>query len=111
MGFQRGQITEVKEVFHQVKANFKPGQITRDVVFNFIIDGELWTVALRRESCTVQENTNSEFADCTLEMPKDIFLGSFNGSYRPSMMDLFSGKIKVDRPEMLFAFKDLFGAF
>jgi hypothetical protein len=111
MEFQRGQVTEVKEVFDQLKENFRPGQVNRDTVFNFILDEELWTVSLGREGCTVEENRNSQFADCTLQMPKDIFLGSFNGSYKPSMMDLFSGKIKIDRPEMLFAFKEIFGAF
>ncbi len=111
MEFQREQANEVRDVFNQLKANFKPGQLERDLVFNFILDDEMWSVSLGNNHCSVQENDNAEFADCTIEMPKEVFLGSFNGSYRPSMMDLFSGKIKIDRPEMLFAFKSLFSAF
>jgi putative sterol carrier protein len=111
MVFQRGQATDVKDIFHQVKENYRPARVTRNLIFNFIIDDELWTVSLSPQSCTIVEGANAEVADCTLEMPKEIFLGSFNGSYRPSITDLFTGKIKVDRPEMLYAFKELFGSF
>lgn len=111
MAFQRVRAAEVSDVFRQLKENFTAGQINRSLTYNFIIEEELWTVSVSPETLAVEEFKQAEFADCTLEIPKQIFLGAFNGDYRPTMMDLLTGKIKVNRPEMLFAFKDIFGSF
>jgi putative sterol carrier protein len=111
MAFQRERAVEVSDVFRQLKENFKAGQINRSLIYNFLIDDERWTVSVSPEALEVEEDKQAPFADCTLEISRQIFLGAFNGDYRPSMMDLLSGKIKVNRPEMLFAFKDIFGAF
>jgi putative sterol carrier protein len=111
MTFPRVRAAEVSEVFRQLKENFREGQTNRDLTFNFIVDQELWTVSLGPQAFEFEEGRLAQFADCTLEVPRQIFLDAFNGDYRPSMMDLLSGKIKVNRPEMLFAFKDVFGSF
>lgn len=111
MAFQREPAVEVSDVFRQLKENFKPGQFNRRLTYNFLIDEERWTVAVSPELLSVEADKQTPFADCTLEISRQIFLGAFNGDYRPTMMDLLTGKIKVDRPEMLFAFKDIFGSF
>jgi putative sterol carrier protein len=111
MAFQRVRATEVSDVFRQLKENFREGQTNRNLTYNFIIDTELWTVSLGPQIFDVEEGKLAQFADCTLEVSRQIFLDAFNGDYRPTMMDLLSGKIKVNRPEMLFAFKDIFGSF
>lgn len=111
MAFQRVRATEVSHVFRQLKENFREGQTNRNLTYNFIVDKELWTVSLGPQAFEVEAGKLSQFADCTLELPRQIFLDAFNGDYRPTMMDLLSGKIKVNRPEMLFAFKDVFGSF
>ncbi|MBI3654422.1 MAG: SCP2 sterol-binding domain-containing protein [Acidobacteria bacterium] len=112
MGFHRGQVTEVKEVFKQLEENFQVVQCQRQALVHFIIDAEHWTVSLSPHRCAIaQGNKAVGNADCTIEMSRELFLGSFNGTYKPSLMDLLSGRIKVDRPEMLLVFKELFGAF
>jgi hypothetical protein len=110
VGFRKERAVETRDVFLQLKHHFRPGQFNREAIFNFILEDERWTVSLGPDHCDIHEDRHSELADCTLEMPKEIFIGSFNGTYRPSIMDLLNGKIKVNRPEMLLAFKDLFGA-
>jgi putative sterol carrier protein len=111
MAFQKEPATEVSDVFRQLKENFKPGQFNRNLTYNFLIDEERWSVSVSPEALQVVADNQAPFADCTLEIPRQIFLGAFNGDYRPSMMDLLTGKIKVDRPEMLLAFKDILGSF
>lgn len=111
MAFDRERAAEVSDVFRQLQENFKPGQINRSLIYNFMIDEERWSVSVSPEALVVEENRQAPFADCTMEISREIFLGTFNGDYRPTMMDLLKGKIKVDRPEMLFAFKDILGAF
>jgi putative sterol carrier protein len=111
MTFQKERAAEVRDVFRQLEDNFKVGQINRSLTYNFLIDEERWTVSVSPEAIQIEENKQASFADCTLEIPRQIFLGAFNGDYRPSMMDLLTGKIKVNRPEMLFAFKDILGSF
>jgi putative sterol carrier protein len=111
MAFEREWAEEVADVFRQLQENFQQGQVNRSLVYNFIISEEYWTVSMGPEHCDVEEGAHAEFADCTLEIGRQIFLGTFNGTYKPSMMDLLTGKIKVNRPEMLFAFKDIFGSF
>jgi putative sterol carrier protein len=111
MPFHREPAEEVSDVFRQLQENFKPGQFNRSLTYNFLIDDERWTVSVSPEAVFVEADKQAPFADCTLEISEQIFLGAFNGDYRPTMMDLLTGKIKVDRPEMLFAFKDIFGSF
>jgi putative sterol carrier protein len=111
MAFHKERATEVSDVFRQLTENFKPGQINRSLTYNFLIDEERWTVSVSPETLAIDADKQAAFADCTLEISRQIFLGAFNGDYRPSMMDLLTGKIKVDRPEMLFAFKDILGSF
>jgi putative sterol carrier protein len=111
MPFQKVRAEQVSDVFRQLQENYQAGQINRSLTYNFHIDEERWTVAVSPEALTVEEDNQAPFADCTLEISKEIFLGTFNGDYRPTMMDLLTGKIKVDRPEMLFGFKDILGSF
>jgi putative sterol carrier protein len=111
MAFQREPATEVSDVFRQLKENFKPGQFNRSLTYNFLIDEERWSVSVSPQALQVEADNQAPFADCTLEISRQIFLDAFNGDYRPSMIDLLTGKIKVDRPEMLFAFKDILGSF
>lgn len=111
MAFQKERAEEVRDVFRQLQDNFRVGQVNRSLTYNFLIDEERWTVSVSPETLTVEEDKQAPHADCTLEISRQIFLGAFNGDYRPSMMDLLTGKIKVNRPEMLFAFKDILGSF
>src|SRR2546429_1011811 len=73
------------------------------------IDEEQWTVLVTPESCDVQPGKTVESADCFLKTSAEIFLGTINGTYTPSMTDLIRGKVKTNNPFLLQKFREIFG--
>lgn len=102
-------ITEVSEVFRLLPKRFKRGKADKELTYYFSIEGEEWTVFVGPERCKVKKGKAVEKADCFLKTSTEIFLGTVNGEYTPSMMDLVRGKIKSNNPMLLQTFKDVFG--
>ncbi|HKQ04106.1 MAG TPA: Zn-ribbon domain-containing OB-fold protein [Blastocatellia bacterium] len=99
---------EVSEVFRALPGNFHQEKADENLSFYFSIDGEQWTVLVTPESCDVQPGKTVENADCFLKTSAEIFLGTINGTYTPSMTDLVMGKVKTNNPFLLQKFRDLF---
>lgn len=98
----------VSEVFEALPANFHKEKADENLSFFFLIDGEEWTVFVTPESCDVKQGKQVERADCFLKTSAEIFLGTINGTYSPSMTDLITGKVKTNNPFLLQKFRDLF---
>jgi uncharacterized OB-fold protein/putative sterol carrier protein len=99
---------EVSEVFRALPGNFHKEKADENLSFYFSIDGEQWTVLVTPESCDVQPGKTVEDADCFLKTSAEIFLGTINGTYTPSMTDLVMGKVKTNNPFLLQKFRELF---
>ena len=102
-------ISEVSEVFHALPSRFRKEKVEESLTFYFSIDAEQWTVIVTTETCEVQPGKTVDSADCYLKTTTAIFLGTLNGTYKPSMTDLIMGKIKTNKPLLLRKFRDIFG--
>ena len=101
-------INSVSEVFHSLPSRFRKEKADENVSFYFSIDDEQWTVLVTPEACDVQPGKTIERADCFLKTSAEIFLGTINGTYTPSMTDLITGKVKTNNPFLLQKFRELF---
>jgi putative sterol carrier protein len=98
----------VSEVFQALPANFHKEKADENLSFYFSIDGEQWTVLVTPDGCDVQPGKTVDNADCFLKTSAEIFLGTINGTYSPSMTDMITGKVKTNNPFLLQKFRDLF---
>ncbi len=106
---ENSKSAEVQKIFQMMPAKFRRGKTTKNVVYHLDIEGTPWTVRLSSEHCTVEEGVLAGQADCYLKTSAEIFLGTIKGTFTPTIMDLMNGRIKVTRPELLLAFKEVFG--
>lgn len=101
-------INSVSEVFHTLSSRFRKEKADENLSFYFSIDDEQWTVLVTPAACDVQPGKTVESADCFLKTSAEIFLGTINGTYTPSMTDLIMGKVKTNNPFLLQKFRELF---
>lgn len=101
-------INKVSEVFHALPSRFRKEKADENLSFYFSIDDEQWTVLVTPGNCEVQSGKTVESADCFLKTSTEIFLGTINGTYTPSMTDLIMGKVKTNNPFLLQKFRELF---
>ena len=99
---------EVQKIFQLMPEKFQPGRTAQSGIYHFVIEEQLWTVSLSSESCEVLEGVLYGDADCRLQTSAEIFLGTIKGTFTPTIMDLVHGRIKVSRPDLLLAFKEVF---
>ena len=102
------KIDEVRQLFRLLPEKYQRKQTVEARVYHFVIDCSFWTVTLTTENCLVEEGVLSGKADCYLKTSVEIFLGTIKGLYTPAFSDIINGRIKVIRPELLFAFKEAF---
>jgi uncharacterized protein len=102
-------ISEVSAVFHALPSRFRKEKVEERLTFYFSIDAEQWTVIVTTETCEVQPGKTVDSADCYLKTTTAIFLGTLNGTYRPSMTDLIMGRVKTNNPLLLRKFREVFG--
>jgi uncharacterized OB-fold protein/putative sterol carrier protein len=101
-------INDVKAVFRALPSRFRREKADENLSYYFSIDDEHWTVMVTPDSCTVQPGKTVESADCFLKTSTEIFLGTINGTYTPSMSDLMMGRVKTNNPFLLQKFRELF---
>ena len=101
-------ISEVAEVFRLLPARFQAGRTNKTLVYYFSIDEEKWTVTISTDSCVVERGKKAVEADCFLKTSTKIFLSTIRGEYMPSMMDVVTGKLKTNNPNLLSTFKNVF---
>ena len=104
-----GIIYEVSAVFQALPSRFRRELVEEDLSFYFSIDGEQWTVVVTIDTCVVQPGKTIDSADCFLKTTREIFLGTINGTYTPTMTDLLMGRVKTNNPFLLQKFRELFG--
>jgi hypothetical protein len=102
-------VQEVSTVFQALPTRFRSELVDEDLSFYFSIDDEHWTVFVTREGCRVEPGKTIESADCFLKTTREIFLGTINGTYMPTMTDLIMGRVKTNNPFLLQKFRELFG--
>ena len=105
---EESRLMEVQKIFHLMPEKFKPGRTISSNIYHFVIEEQSWTVFLSAESCVVHEGELSGVADCRLQTSAEIFIGTIKGTFLPTIMDLVQGRIKVSRPDLLLAFKEVF---
>ena len=103
-----GMVNDVSAVFQALPTRFRRELADENLTFYFSIDDEQWTVFVTQESCVVQPGKAVESADCFLKTTSEIFLGTINGTYTPSMTDLLMGRVKTNNPFLLQKFRELF---
>jgi uncharacterized OB-fold protein/putative sterol carrier protein len=104
-----GMIYEVSAVFYALPSRFRRELVEEEISFYFSIDDEQWTVMVTLETCIVQPGKTVDSADCFLKTTREIFLGTINGTYKPTMTDLLMGRVKTNNPFLLQKFRELFG--
>jgi uncharacterized OB-fold protein/putative sterol carrier protein len=102
-------IYEVSAVFQALPSRFRRELVEEDLSFYFSIDDEQWTVVVTVETCVVEQGKAVDRADCFLKTTREIFLGTINGTYTPTMTDLILGRVKTNNPFLLQKFRELFG--
>ncbi|MEN3333881.1 MAG: uncharacterized protein V7641_3246 [Blastocatellia bacterium] len=105
---QMEPINDVSAVFQALPSRFRKEKADENLSFYFSIDDEQWTVLVTPETCEVQPGKTVDSADCFLKTSAEIFLGTINGTYTPSMTDLITGKVKTNNPFLLQKFRELF---
>lgn len=105
----RESISEVSAVFHALPGRFRKEKVDEALTFYFSIDAEQWTVIITTETCEVLPGKPVDDADCYLKTTTAIFLGTLNGTYKPSMTDLIMGRVKTNKPFLLKKFREAFG--
>lgn len=104
-----GMIYEISAVFRALPSRFRRELVEEDLSFYFSIDDEQWTVMVTLETCIVEPGKAVDRADCFLKTTREIFLGTINGTYMPTMTDLIMGRVKTNNPFLLQKFRELFG--
>src|SRR5436853_5865792 len=105
---QMEPINDVSAVFQALPSRFRKEKADENLSYYFSIDDEQWTVFVTPETCEVQSGKTIDSADCFLKTSAEIFLGTINGTYTPSMTDLINGKVKTNNPFLLQKFRELF---
>lgn len=105
---QMETVNDVSAVFHALPSRFRKEKADESLSYYFSIDDEQWTVFVTPETCEVQLGKTVDSADCFLKTSAEIFLGTINGTYMPSMTDLITGKVKTNNPFLLQKFRELF---
>jgi len=101
-------VNEVSAVFQALPSRLRKEKVDEGLTYYFSIDDEQWTVIITMESCVVQPGKTVDSADCFLKTSTEIFLGTINGTYTPSMTDLITGRVKTNNPFLLQKFRELF---
>ena len=101
-------VNDVAAVFRALPTRFRRGIAAKPLVYYFSIEDEQWTVFVGPEDCEVKAGKAVENADCFLKTTKEIFLGTINGTYMPSMTDLVMGRVKTNNPMLLQTFRETF---
>ncbi|MEO8214403.1 MAG: SCP2 sterol-binding domain-containing protein, partial [Myxococcales bacterium] len=102
---------ELSTTLESLKSRFKPGTVQRKTVYYLSLgDGEddKWTVTLTPSSCELTPG-KTEGADCVLKTSRELFTRLVDGSFKPGAMDIVTGKLKTNDPQLLVRLQQAFG--
>jgi len=103
--------TKLRSALAKLEARFRPGTPDRKTTYYLSLGDspeEKWTVALSPTACEVTAGKIAN-ADCVLKMPAELFVRMVAGTFKPSAMDLLSGKIKTNDIDLLQRLQRSFG--
>jgi len=90
-----------EDIFATLQESYKKGVFSVPTTFYFSIDDINKTVTLDAESCLVEDGKTVEDADCVCKTSAAMFNRIWNEGYRPGIMDLMSGAVKSNAPQLL----------
>lgn len=90
-----------EDIFTTLAKSYRKGVFTVPTTFYFSIDNINKTVTLDAESCLVEEGKTVEDADCVCKTSAAMFNRIWNEGYRPGIMDLMSGAVTSNAPQLL----------
>ena len=90
-----------EDIFATLQESYKKGVFSVPTTFYFLIDDINKTVTLDAESCLVEDGKTIEDADCVCKTSATMFNRIWNEGYRPGIMDLMSGAVKSNAPQLL----------
>ncbi|MEP6654719.1 MAG: SCP2 sterol-binding domain-containing protein [Myxococcales bacterium] len=102
---------EFSATLESLKSRFKPGTVQRKTVYYLSLgDGaeDKWTVTLTPSSCELTPG-KTEGADCVLKTSQELFTRLVDGTFKPGAMDILTGKLKTNDPQLLIRLQQAFG--
>jgi long-chain acyl-CoA synthetase len=102
---------ELTDTLESLKQRFRPGAVQRKTTYYLSLgDGEddKWTVTLTAEACELVRG-KTDGADCVLKISRDLFMKLCDGSFKPGVMDIMTGKLKTNDPQLLMRLQQAFG--
>lgn len=102
---------ELTETLEALKRRFKPGAVQRKTTYYLSLgdgDDEKWTVTLTPEACELGRG-KTDGADCVLKTSRELFMKLCDGTFKPGVMDIMTGKLKTNDPQLLLRLQQAFG--
>jgi putative sterol carrier protein len=102
---------ELSETLEALKQRFRPGTVERKTTYYLSLgdgDGDKWTVTLTADACTLASG-KTEGADCVLKISRELFGKLVAGTFKPGVMDIMTGKLKTNDPQLLMRLQQAFG--
>lgn len=102
---------ELTDTLESLKSRFKPGSVERRTTYYLSLgDGEddKWTVTLTPAACELTRG-KTEGADCVLKIGKELFVKLCDGTFKPGVMDIMTGRLKTNDPQLLVRLQQAFG--
>lgn len=102
---------ELATTLETLKQRFKPGTVQRKTTYYLSLgegDDDKWTVTLTSSACELTRG-KTEGADCVLKISRELFMRLVDGSFKPGVMDIMSGKLKTNDPQLLMRLQQAFG--
>jgi putative sterol carrier protein len=97
------ETAKLRNTLATLEARFRPATVDRKTTYYLSLGddpGQKWTVTVSPTACEVTAGKIAS-ADCVLKMPADLFVRMVAGTFKPSAMDLLSGKIKTSDIDLL----------
>jgi putative sterol carrier protein len=102
---------ELQASLETLKRRFKPGTVARKTTYYLSLgdaDDEKWTVTLTPTDCELAPG-KTEGADCVLKITRELFVKLCDGTFKPGVMDVVTGKLKTNDPQLLMRLQQAFG--
>jgi long-chain acyl-CoA synthetase len=102
---------ELSETLEGLKQRFKPGTVARKTTYYLSLgegEDDKWTVTLTADACELTRG-KTEGADCVLKTSRELFGALVAGTFKPGAMDLMTGKLKTNDPQLLVRLQKAFG--
>lgn len=96
-------------IFEEMKSNFKEGVFKKQTVFCFRVNGKDITIYIDSTSFRIENVKTTRKVDCFCEIDENTLKKIWYDNYKPSLVDIMTGKIKPSDPLLLKNFLKAFG--